>query len=122
GLRPGTTMAVGRLSVFFALLTVALASCGRNASSRPAPAPASVTCSPTGTFHRSLDVGAMRRAFVIHVPRSYQCGRPMPLLVDFHGTTMEPVAEAHLLLDEAIAVAERQGFILVRPRSRSGEV
>lgn len=117
-------MAVFRLSFIVALIALTAAACGRSAATpRAAVQRPSKPCAPTGTFQgRSIAVGDLQRFFFLHVPAGYACGTPMPLLVDFHGTTSDLVAEEDLLTEEAVALADRRGFILARPRSLSGPV
>jgi photosystem II stability/assembly factor-like uncharacterized protein/predicted esterase len=83
-----------------------------------------VTCgSTTGAFHdQMLSVGGETRHYFLYVPSAYQCDRAWPLLVDFHGTGSgsDPSAnpEEYYAHEELVALAEREGFLLLRPRSR----
>jgi len=71
-----------------------------------------------GTWHeQSLDVDGEERVYLVHVPGGYD-GSPMPLLMDFHGTATSVPEEAYGLA-AAIDTADDEGFVLVRPRSRS---
>jgi photosystem II stability/assembly factor-like uncharacterized protein/predicted esterase len=75
-----------------------------------------------GTFHnQSITVGGETRYYFLYVPSTYVCSHASPMLVDFHGTcddTYGPPEECYQL-QAAIDEAEKEGFILVRPRSRS---
>jgi poly(3-hydroxybutyrate) depolymerase/photosystem II stability/assembly factor-like uncharacterized protein len=75
-----------------------------------------------GTFSdQTLNVGGETRAYYLHVPAAYRCEERWPLLVDFHGTSTGPLPEESYALEEAKALADLRGFILVRPRSLSGK-
>jgi predicted esterase len=69
-----------------------------------------------------LGDGEEDRFYFLHVPSSYDCGEPTPLLVDFHGTAGPPAPEEAYQNEAAIALAEAEGAIVVRPRSRSSEM
>jgi len=72
-----------------------------------------------GTFReQALEVDGETRFYLLHVPDT---AGPYPVLFDFHGTAgggAVPAEEAYGL-DAAISAAEANGFVLVRPRSRS---
>jgi len=74
-----------------------------------------------GTFReQTLAVDGETRTYLLHVPDG---PGPYPVLFDFHGTSgggLVPPEEAYGL-DAAIAAAEAEGFVLVRPRSRSSD-
>src|SRR5579859_2799592 len=99
----------------------------RDAASQDAPFEAAAPDAPSpcsgkpGTFHnQSIQSGGETRYFFLYVPSTYSCSTPSPMLVDFHGTCDDkfgPPEECYEL-PAAIDTAEKQGFILVRPRSR----
>ena len=66
-----------------------------------------------------LTVDGLDRYYFLHVPDAYECSTPWPLLMDHHGTNGPPAPEETWALGDAVAAADREGFILVRPRSRS---
>ena len=81
---------------------------------------ASPPCSgETGTFRaQSIDVDGEPRYYYLHVPETYDCtAAPAPALFDLHGTA-GPFPEEAYGLAAAVATADREGLILVRPRSR----
>jgi photosystem II stability/assembly factor-like uncharacterized protein/predicted esterase len=86
-------------------------------------ADAPMACTGTrGAFHdQSIVVGGEPRYYFLYVPSTYDCHKAWPLVVDFHGTAFTaPVPPEELWnLDDAVAVAEAEGYILLRPRSRS---
>ncbi len=72
-----------------------------------------------GTFReQTLVVGGETRYFWLHVPSTYDCAAPSALLMDFHGTA-ENVPEEAYRTPELELIADRENFIVVRPRSRS---
>ncbi|MCA9571893.1 MAG: hypothetical protein KC656_28845, partial [Myxococcales bacterium] len=72
-----------------------------------------------GTLHeRHLRVDGEQRAYLLHVPEAYTCDERWPVLFDLHGTAGALPEEAYGL-DGAIETADAEGFLLVRPRSRS---
>ncbi|MEZ4239810.1 MAG: hypothetical protein R3F59_27360 [Myxococcota bacterium] len=71
-----------------------------------------------GTFHeQTLEVDGETRTYLLHVPSTYACA-PTPVLFDLHGTAVGRPEEAYGL-QGALDAAEAEGFLLVRPRSRS---
>jgi len=74
-----------------------------------------------GTFHAlAITSGGEARAYFLHIPEAARC-EMSPLWIDFHGTAGDMPEEAYGT-DEAIAVADAEAVILVRPRSRSSVV
>lgn len=75
-------------------------------------------CDRPGTFRGlTFDHGGERRAYFLHVPASHRCDAPIGLLVDFHGAYSGARPEEAYVSDDAVAVADEEGFILLRPRS-----
>ncbi|HUJ58570.1 MAG TPA: YCF48-related protein [Kofleriaceae bacterium] len=119
-----------RTSLALAALA-ALAACGSPGHSPATPdgppasidAPVDRCTAPTGTFHDQvlpLGDGLENRYYWLHVPDSYDCGAPMPLLVDFHGTASDTPEEAYQT-PAITALGDQVGAIVVRPRSRSSD-
>lgn len=55
-----------------------------------------------------------KRGYLIHVPKSYQPGKPTPLVISFHGLAEWP---AHLMkISRWNEVANESGFLVVYPR------
>jgi photosystem II stability/assembly factor-like uncharacterized protein/predicted esterase len=80
---------------------------------------ACVACGdPVGTFRgQSLEVDGEDRFYLLHVPASYSCATPMPLLLDFHGTAGDFAEEAYGLEPE-LELADEEGFLVARLRAR----
>lgn len=77
-------------------------------------------CTETpGLFRaQTLTIAGQTRSYLLSVPSSYTCAKPMPVVLDFHGALGgNTPAEEYYTLDGARAASERHGFILVRPRS-----
>ncbi len=71
-----------------------------------------------GTWsEQTLVVDGETRFYWLHVPSGYDCAVGLPLLMDFHGTANDRPEEAYRTA-ELQALADREGFIVVRPRSR----
>ena len=67
---------------------------------------------------QTIDVEGEERFYYLFVPSGYDCRVATPLLMDFHGTgSGEP--ETAYRNAELVDLAETEGFIVVRPRSRS---
>ncbi len=80
---------------------------------------------PVGSQHDQvlpLGDGEEDRFYFLHVPATYDCAAPAPLLVDFHGTAGPSRPEEAYQNPAAIGLAEAEGAIVVRPRSRSSEM
>jgi len=78
-----------------------------------------------GTFSDvALEVDGETRRYFLHVPASYACGTPAALVIDFHGTAVagaDDAVEEFYALEGLLEVADAEGFLVARPRSRSAE-
>lgn len=84
------------------------------ASSVSSAAAQPATAAPrTKNYKDAIVSGGMRRSFTVHVPKSYDGARPVPLVLAFHGLGMNGVAMEGLTLMDL--TAERNGFIVVYP-------
>jgi polyhydroxybutyrate depolymerase len=75
---------------------------------------------PSGEFpNESLTVGGAKRAYRLYVPASANTGRPVPLVVAFHGMLVDSkdVMPTYTKLNET---AERHGFIIAYPNALGG--
>ncbi len=74
-----------------------------------------------GTYSdQALTVEGEQRAYFLHVPDEYECEAAWPLVIHLHGTVGDyPRPEEAYGLEAMVALADAEGFILVRPRSRS---
>jgi photosystem II stability/assembly factor-like uncharacterized protein/predicted esterase len=104
---------------------VVLSACGSHAAATdvgPDASPQPYCQGTAGDFHSvSFPSGGETRYYFLHVPTDYDCSDAWPLLVDFHGTgTGEPTDPVEELwaFGEMIDAADREHFIVVRPRSR----
>ena len=59
-----------------------------------------------------------QRRYYLYAPSTYDCAQGLPALFDLHGTSSGVPEEAYGLAD-LTDLAEREGFVVVRPRSRS---
>lgn len=102
-------------------VALALAACSSHTSEPSAPDAVTPACTEgaLGTQHAlTLTSGGETRYYFLHVPSAATCTTPAPLWIDFHGTAGGPTPEEAYGTADAIAAADREGVILVRPRSR----
>ena len=59
------------------------------------------------------------REFLVHVPGSYDAGRPTPLVISLHGGAMWPAAQ--MATSQWTRVADAEGFIVVFPSGTVGD-
>jgi polyhydroxybutyrate depolymerase len=113
----------------FALLTlIVLAACSTDGASAPdtASGPASSSASGKGAealrpgdHTVTVTVGDKERTFLVHVPASYDPGRPMPAVIALHhkpgsGATMRELAGFD-------AKADAEGFLVAYPEGVGGQ-
>ena len=65
------------------------------------------------TQERTINVGALKRHYVLHVPASYTGQEPVPLVLMFHGAA--GTAQAAIKTTGWVEKAEREGFLVVFP-------
>lgn len=71
-----------------------------------------------GTFQQSAKLAGFTRTWLVHLPKSYKRGHPVPLVIAYHGRNGTPQAlERSTRLDEQ---ADRLGFIVVYPTGVEG--
>lgn len=96
------------------------ADAGATESGSQAPPPCT---GKAGTFHdQPFEAGGETRHYWLYVPASYDCTKGAALLVDFHGTgfgSLTDAVEESWATPELVAAADAEGFIVLRPRSRS---
>jgi polyhydroxybutyrate depolymerase len=62
---------------------------------------------------------AEKREYLLHVPRSYDRGKPTPLVISMHGAGMWPAAQMET--SRWNELADSQGFIVVYPSAIGGD-
>jgi len=98
------------------MLLLALAGCAASPSSGDDAAVPTVCTAQGGTSHaQTIAIADTTRFYLLHVPDAARC-TVSPLWIDFHGAASD-VPEEQVATDEAIAEADAEGAILVRPRS-----
>jgi poly(3-hydroxybutyrate) depolymerase len=80
----------------------------QNADSQPATGKISA-----GDVMRSIDVGKVRRRYLLHVPKSYDAKQPTPLVIAFHGGGGNP--ESMIRLSHLNEKSDQAGFMVAYP-------
>jgi polyhydroxybutyrate depolymerase len=80
--------------------------------------PSSPGCSASrplaaGDSTRTITVGGLRREYLLHVPRSYDGSKPVPLVLDFH--PLGGSASSQSRSSGFKALSDREGFIVAFP-------
>jgi len=93
---------------FFGGLLLMLAAAPAMAAGPPAP----------GNHEFGLTVGALKRSYLVHVPPQAGAGKPLPLVLNFHGGGGNAENQkSYSRMDEA---ADRDGYIAVYPNGTGG--
>lgn len=71
-----------------------------------------------GDSSRTVQVGAVSRSFMLHVPSSYDGARPVPLIVDFHGLGSSGIDE--LESSPYPVVTDAEGVLIAFPDGLKG--
>jgi hypothetical protein len=143
--RASGTILNGSAAAATAFVALACSSAASTTTTAPAPAPSAEPAADAGTPPPQSDAGVEppppcdgkpgtfrdqslavssgeTRHSYLHVPSAYTCRSKWPLLVDFHGTGLggaTDTVEESWALSEMVSVADKEGFLVVRPRSRS---
>lgn len=65
------------------------------------------------TTTRAVASGGSNRSYLLHVPASYDAGKPAPVVLNFHGFGGKPEQQNAISAFEPIS--DREGFVLVTP-------
>lgn len=111
-----TILLVAGLGAGALLASCAGANGGRRARQDPAP---SSDTARAGMSTVNIEAGGRARNYLLYVPSSYKPGRPMPLVVSFHGggDSADKMANYTKFPD----LAEREGFIVAFPNGTFGK-
>ncbi len=71
-----------------------------------------------GDHELTLTHKALRRSYIVHVPPQAAAGRPLPVVLNFHGGGGH--ARAHQAYVRMDGTADREGFIVVYPNGTGG--
>ncbi len=84
---------------------------------RPASADDAPTCAGKGSQpldgEWTLTSGGLERTVLVHVPPSYDPGRPMPVVIDLHGYMADAAAQQQT--SRMLEAADAEGFIALHP-------
>lgn len=100
-----------RIALLLILLMLLFGVARRNGRLRAALQPDST---PAGTLSVSMEFGGLTRAYLVHVPPSYNAVHPVPLVFVLHGA-MESITNVEQLSGMS-AKADEKNFIAVYPR------
>lgn len=95
------------------MLLAALA-CGRTTVTPPPTEPENAS-PPPGDSEHTLTVGGLERYYVLHLPPGYDASRPAPLVLAFHGITLD--AYEMMRISGLNAQSDAAGFIVVYPNA-----
>jgi polyhydroxybutyrate depolymerase len=77
------------------------------------PQPREIPVGPTGDYELAVEHDGRTRTTLVHVPEKAAEGRPMPVVLNFHGGGGN--ARAHRDYVRMDALADREGFIVAYP-------
>jgi poly(3-hydroxybutyrate) depolymerase len=100
------------------VLVLTVVGCAASPTSGDDAMPMPCTAQAGTTTAQPIDVGATKRYYFLHVPDAARC-TVSPLWIDFHGAAMD-LPEEQTATNDAVAEADAEGVILVRPRSLAG--
>lgn len=108
------------ISLFLCALLLAALACGKTAVTPPSPSPETTTKTtaaspPVGDSEHTLTVGGLERSYVLHLPPGYDPSRPAPLVLAFHGITLD--AYEMMRISGLNAQSNAAGFIVVYPNA-----
>ncbi len=90
-----------RFGIALLALLIAALACAR----RPTP--------PSQDFNNTLMFDGIERAYILHVPGSYDGDKAAPLVLDFHGGGGN--ANSQMQMSEFSTLADEKGFLVVYP-------
>ena len=67
-----------------------------------------------GVLVRTVEVAGTQRSYLVHLPTGYSVGRPVPVVLSFHGGAQD--AERQRELSRLDASADAHGFVVVYPQ------
>jgi len=73
----------------------------------------------TGKIIKSVNVAAIKRDYIVHIPEQYNGKAPLPLLLCFHGLTSN--MEFNYSYTKFYELAEQENFIVVHPNGLSNK-
>jgi polyhydroxybutyrate depolymerase len=119
-LRPGTLAVAAVCSAAVACTRADLDAITRGPDGGGDGAP--VVCpSPTllpGDSMQTVEVGAVTRNYLLHVPPAYDGSKPVPLVVDFHGLTVSGMQQRNM--STFPAETDPQGVVMAFPTGLPG--
>lgn len=93
---------------------------GETSSETTAPSACPGPVPVAGNTDVMVAVGSLSRRYVLHVPLDYDPGRPLPLIIDFHGAGGS--AAEQLATSPYPPVTDPEGVVMVFPEGVSGPI
>lgn len=70
---------------------------------------------PSGVTAHRIESGGIQRGYVMYLPKNRDAGKPLPVVIDFHGSGSDPYEE--MQVTGMADAAERYGFVLLMPKA-----
>ena len=93
---------------------------GSDGGQRTPPVTCPTPARPVGNTNETLQVGALSRTYVLHLPPTYDGMNPVPLVVDFHGIGSSGTSEASS--SPYPAVTDPEGVVMAFPDGMKGPI
>jgi polyhydroxybutyrate depolymerase len=103
-------------NILLLVILFVITACSRpllDRSDSPTALPASPAAHQTGSFDGQITSSGVTRHYILHVPINYQTGKPVPLLINFHGYSSNSKQEENITAMSA--KADRETFMVVYP-------
>lgn len=82
--------------------------------------PAAPWFAPGGKdIHDSIQIGGLKRTYLIHVPSTYDGKTPLPLIVNLHGGGLDGACQAYY--SGMSDIADQESFLVVYPDAGAGD-
>lgn len=107
-------------SLFLGMLIIVTLACGGTVATQPTFLPEQMDESlPVGDSEHTLTYAGVERSYVLHIPPAYDPSRPAPLVLAFHGITLD--AYEMMRISGFNAQSEAAGFIVAYPNAYGGQ-
>lgn len=101
-------------SLFLGTLLLAAQACGTTSAVPSSPETENAS-PPVGNSEHTLMVGPLERSYVLHIPPTYDFSHPTPIVLAFHGITLD--AYEMIRISGLNIQSDAAGFIVVYPNA-----